>query len=236
MKVLGHRGYSAKAPENTMSAFELALEVGCDGIELDVHLTKDGQIVIIHDHTLSRTTNGTGDVAQHTLDELQKLDAGSWFSSEFKNEKIPTFQQLCELIKKEDILLNIELKSTLGFENLNEELASFLNEYNLKDRTIISSFNHYALVHFKRVMPEVKTGVLHMAALVNPWIYAKSIGADAIHPYYPVVVPEVVAASKQNGFMITAWTVDRPEDIERMKLAEVDGIITNELEKVQNLL
>ncbi len=124
----------------------------------------------------------------------------------------------------------------MGFENLNEELASFLNEYNLKDRTIISCFNHYALVHFKRVMPEVKTGVLHMAALVNPWIYAKSIVADAIHPYYPVVVPEVVAASKQNGFMITAWTVDRPEDIERMKLAEVDGIITNELEKVQNLL
>lgn len=236
MIVLGHRGYSAKAPENTMPAFELGLEVGCDGFEFDVHLTKDGKIVIIHDHTLARTTDGTGIVEQHTFEELQQLDAGSWFAPEFKGEKIPSFRQLCELIKTEDILLNIELKSTLDFEYLNQELANVLTEYDLADRTIVSSFNHYALIHFKKIKPKIKTGVLHMAALVNPWVYAESIGADAIHPYYPTVIPEVVAASQQNGMMVTAWTVDQAEDIERMKLARVDGIITNELEEVKKLL
>ena len=121
--VLAHRGYSAKAPENTMAAFELALAVGADGIELDVHMTRDGEIVVIHDDTLDRTTNGKGPVSDQTMAELRELDAGSWFSPEFAGERIPTLKLVLELIKDKDVLLNIEIKTGLGFQQLNEELV-----------------------------------------------------------------------------------------------------------------
>ncbi|NMA61790.1 MAG: glycerophosphodiester phosphodiesterase [Firmicutes bacterium] len=236
MLVVAHRGYSSKAPENTMAAFEMALDVGSDGLELDVHLTKDGEVIVIHDHTLERTSNGTGIVEQHTLAELQKLDAGSWFAPEFKGERLPTLRQVCELVKDKDILFNVELKVTLGFEQLNQKVLELLNEYDLHERTVISSFNHYALVHFKQISPQTRTGILYSAALVNPWEYAKSVGATALHPSHKGIIPEIVKGAQQNGMMVNCWTVDSPEDIERMKLAKIDSIITNVPERVQELL
>lgn len=236
MLVVAHRGYSSKAPENTMAAFELALDVGCDGLELDVHLTKDGEVVIIHDDTLQRTTNGEGVVEEFTLAELQKLDAGSWFGPEFKNERIPTLAQLCERIKDLDLLFNVELKVGLGFEQLNEKVLAILDQYDLQEKTVVSSFNHYALAHLKQLRPELKTGILYSCALVNPWEYAKSIGATALHPRHLTIFPEIVAGAQQNGMQVNVWTVDEPKDIERMKIAKIDSIITNVPERVQSLL
>ena len=236
MIVLAHRGYSAKAPENTMAAFELALEVGSGGLELDVHLTKDGEVVIIHDDTVDRTTNGTGRVDSYTMAELKELDAGSWFSPEFAGEKLPTLRQLLDLVKDKDILLNIETKTALGFEQLNETLASLLDQYDLWERTIISSFNHYSLAHMKDIRLQAKTAILYNAALVNPWVYAKSIGATVLHPYHKTIIPEIVTAAQQNGMMVNVWTVDKPVDVERMKAAKVNGIITNVPDQVQSLL
>jgi glycerophosphoryl diester phosphodiesterase len=234
--VLAHRGYSAKAPENTMAAFELALAVGADGIELDVHMTRDGEIVVIHDDTLDRTTNGKGPVSDQTMAELRELDAGSWFSPEFAGERIPTLKRVLELIKDKDVLLNIEIKTGLGFQQLNEELVPLLDRYDRWERTIISSFNHYALAHLISLKPQARTAILYMAALVNPWVYAKSIGATALHPYYPGIIPEIVTASQQNGMMVNAWTVDLEADIQRVKMCRVDGIITNEPERVKSLI
>ncbi len=234
--VLAHRGYSAKAPENTMAAFELALAVGADGIELDVHMTRDGEIVVIHDDTLDRTTNGKGSVSDQTMAELRELDAGSWFSPEFAGERIPTLKLVLELIKDKDVLLNIEIKTGLGFQQLNEELVPLLDRYDRWERTIISSFNHYALAHLISLKPQARTAILYMAALVNPWVYAKSIGATALHPYYPGIIPEIVTASQQNGMMVNAWTVDLEADIQRVKMCRVDGIITNEPERVKSLI
>lgn len=236
MLVVAHRGYSSKAPENTMAAFELALEAGADGLELDVHLTKDGEVIVIHDHTLERTTNGTGIVEEHTLAELQQLDAGSWFGPEFKGEKLPTLRQVCELIKGRDLLFNIELKVTLGFEQLNQKVLELLNEFDLHEKTIISSFNHYALVHFKEISPKTRTGILYSAALVNPWEYAKSIGATALHSYHATIIPEIAQGAQANGVMVNCWTVDKPVDIERMKAAKVNSVITNVPERVRELL
>lgn len=235
MIVMAHRGYSNKAPENTMAAFEMALEVGSGGIELDVHLTKDGEVVVIHDPTVDRTTDGTGKVSDFTMAEIQELDAGSWFAPEFKGEKLPSLRQVLDIVKDENILLNIETKTALGFEALNEKVALLLDEYALWEKTIISSFNHYALAHFKQVKPQVRTGILYNCALVNPWVYAKSIGASALHPNHLTIVPELVEAAQQNGLMVNVWTVDAAEDIERMKLAKVDSIITNVPERVQSL-
>lgn len=236
MIVMAHRGYSGKAPENTMAAFELALEVGSDGLELDVHLTKDGDVVVIHDGTLNRTTNGTGRVGDYTMAELKELDAGSWFSPEFKGARLPSLRQVLDLIKDENVMLNVETKMALGFEQLNANVALLLDEYAMWERTIISSFNHYALVHFKTIRPQVRTGILYNCGLVDPWVYAKSIGASALHPSHQTIIPEIVAAAQQNGMMVNVWTVDQPADIERMKIAKVDSIITNVPGRVQSLI
>lgn len=234
--VIAHRGYSAKAPENTMAAFELALAAGTDGIELDVHLTGDGEIVVIHDDTVNRTTDGKGPVGAFTLAELQALDAGSWFAPEFAGEKIPTLKKVLELLKDKDVLLTIEVKTGLGFEQLNEQLVQLLDRYDFWERTIISSFNHYALAHLVGLKPQARTAILYTAALVNPWVYAKSIGATVLHPYHHAVIPEIVTAAQQNGMMVNVWTVDEEADVERMKLCRIDGIITNQVERVKSLL
>jgi glycerophosphoryl diester phosphodiesterase len=236
MIVMAHRGYSSKAPENTMPAFELALEAGSGGIELDVHLTKDGEVVVIHDDVLDRTTNGKGPVASFTMAELKQVDAGSWFSPEFKGVTLPTLREVLDLIKGKDILLNVETKAALGFEQLNEKLAPLLDEYSMWDRTIISSFNHYALVHIKHIRPQARTGILYNCGLFNPWEYAKSIGASALHAHHRTLFPELVQEAQQNGMMVNVWTVDQTTDIERMILAKVDSVITNVPEKVQSLL
>ncbi len=235
MIVMAHRGYSSKAPENTMPAFELALEAGSGGIELDVHLTKDGEVVVIHDHTLDRTTDGKGPVESFTMAELKELDAGSWFSPEFRGAKLPTLREVLELIKDHNVLLNVETKAALGFEQLNEKLAPLLDEYAMWEKTIISSFNHYALVHIKAIRPQARTGILYNCALVNPWVYAKSIGASALHAHHKTAIAELVQAAQQNGMMVNVWTVDEAVDIERVTLAKVDSIITNVPGRVQSL-
>lgn len=232
---MAHRGYSSKAPENTMPAFELALEAGSGGIELDVHLTKDGEVVVIHDNKVDRTTNGEGPVGSFTMAELRELDAGSWFSSEFKGTRIPTLREVLELIKDHNVLLNVETKASLGFEQLNDRVAPLLDEYGMWERTIISSFNHYALVHMKAIRPQARTGILYNCGLVDPWVYAKSIGASALHPHHMTAIPELVQAAQQNGMMVNVWTVDEADDIERVKLAKVDSIITNVPGRVQSL-
>lgn len=235
MIIMAHRGYSSKAPENTMPAFELAMEAGSGGIELDVHLTKDGEVVVIHDDVLNRTTNGKGQVEEFTMAELKELDAGSWFSPEFKGTKLPTLREVLELISQHNVLLNVETKTALGFEQLNEKLAPLLDEYAMWEKTIISSFNHYALVHIKTIRPQARTGILYNCALVNPWVYAKSIGASALHAYHRTVIPELVQVAQQNGMMVNVWTVDEAVDIERVTLAKVDSIITNVPGRAQSL-
>ncbi len=236
MLVLAHRGYSSKAPENTMAAFELALQKGSHGLELDVHLSKDREVVVIHDHVLDRTTNGTGLVEEHTFAELRQLDAGAWFAPEFEGERIPTLDQVCELVKGKNLLLNVEMKAALGFEKLNERLVQVLTSHGVEEQVIVSSFNHYSLAHLKQIRPELRTGILYNAALVDPWVYAKSIGASALHPYYLGIIPDIVAGAQQNGMLVNTWTVDSPADVQRMITARVDSIITNKPEVVLNLL
>ena len=167
--------------------------------------------------------------------ELRELDAGSWFSSEFKGTRIPTLREVLELIKDHNVLLNVETKASLGFEQLNDRVAPLLDEYGMWERTIISSFNHYALVHMKAIRPQARTGILYNCGLVDPWVYAKSIGASALHPHHMTAIPELVQAAQQNGMMVNVWTVDEADDIERVKLAKVDSIITNVPGRVQSL-
>lgn len=226
--IIAHRGASRQAPENTMAAFRRALELGAGGIELDVHLSADGHLVVTHDEQVDRTSNGKGLVRDKTFGELKALDFGSWFSPEFKDEKIPELEEVLRLIANCDGLLNIEIKNgPIFYPGIEKAVADAVVQYKLTQRTIISSFNHYSLVEIRKINPEIKTAPLYMAGLYEPWEYARKIGACAIHPLFYNIVPEVMKGCKLNSIMVNPFTVDQPEHIKAMVAAGVDGIITN---------
>lgn len=226
--IIAHRGASKAAPENTMAAFHKAVKQGATWIELDVHLTKDQEIVVIHDEKVDRTTNGEGWVKDLTLKELKKLDAGKWFSKKFKGERIPTLKEVIEFAKQKNIYLNIELKNAIiQYEELEEKVIQLIQLYDFVEKVIISSFNHFGLQKVKKINSSVKTGILYAIGFVEPWEYAKKLGADAIHPIFYSINTEMVSEAKQRGLLVHPYTVDRKEDLLAMIEAQVDGIITN---------
>ncbi|SDY61327.1 glycerophosphoryl diester phosphodiesterase [Proteiniborus ethanoligenes] len=227
--IIAHRGASAYAPENTIASFLKAIEMNSDGIELDVHMTKDKALVVCHDETVNRTTNGDGFIKDHTLQEIKELDAGSWFGEQFRGEKIPVLEEVMDLIKDKDMLLNIELKNApILYEGIEKRVIDIIKSYNMEERVIISSFNHFSLIEVKKYNPKIKTGVLYMAGLVEPWVYAKRLKADALHPlFYNLMIPEIVKGCQENGIMLNPFTVDDDKFIAAMIKLNVNGIITN---------
>jgi glycerophosphoryl diester phosphodiesterase len=224
-----HRGFSGEYPENTMLAFKKAVEAGCDGIETDVQLTKDGVAVLCHDETLDRTTKGKGLLSKYTYSELCDLDAGIKFGKKFKGEKIPTLDELLLLCKNNNILINIELKNGIVmYDSLEKIVIDKVIKFNMLDKCILSSFNHYSMVACKEINPEIKTGLLYTAGLYKPSIYGKYTGADALHPFfYSVLHKEVVDDIKSANLKINAYTVDEEAHMKALINLGIDGIITN---------
>ncbi len=234
--IIAHRGASGYAPENTMAAFEKALEMGAEGIELDVHLTADGEIVVIHDHTIDRTSDGKGMVGALTLEEIRKYDFGAWFDPKFKGQRIPTLGEVFELLEDWDGLLNIEVKSgPILYPGIEEKLVDMVKSWNFRGRIIFSSFNHYSLRDIKALDPSMEIGLLYMAGLVEPWKYAKDLNAQALHPLYYNVVPELVAGCKENGIKLNPFTIDEENKMEMIMRAGVDGIITDYPDRALNV-
>ncbi|MCR1933825.1 glycerophosphodiester phosphodiesterase [Clostridium tepidum] len=230
-------GASAYAPENTMSAFKKAIDMNADGIELDVHLSKDGHIVIIHDEKVDRTTNGKGEVKNFTLDELKKLDAGFWFSDEYKGEKIPTLEEVLNLINNTDIYLNIEIKAGYRFyPNIEEKVIDMVKKYKMLDRVIISSFDHYSLVRVKEINSNIKTGMLYEAALYEPWDYARSIKVEALHPNYITLTKEFIDKASINNLEVNPYTVNDETDMEALIKSKVTSVITNYPDKAYKII
>ncbi|EMT38159.1 glycerophosphoryl diester phosphodiesterase [Thermoanaerobacter thermohydrosulfuricus] len=235
--VIAHRGDSRNAPENTLASFKRALEMGADGIELDVQLTKDGQLVVIHDERVDRTTDGIGFVKDFTLKELKRLDAGIKFDKKFAGERIPTLYEVFELIGHKNFIINIEIKSgVVLYPGIEEKLIKAIEDYDFEDRVVISSFNHYSLRDVKRMAPEFKIGLLYQCGLVEPWHMAIRMKAYSLHPFYFNIIPELVKGCKKNNIKLFPWTVDRKEDMEMMIKAGVDAIITDDPQTLINLL
>ncbi|AEM78512.1 glycerophosphodiester phosphodiesterase [Thermoanaerobacter wiegelii] len=235
--VIAHRGDSRNAPENTLASFKRALEMGADGIELDVQLTKDGQLVVIHDERVDRTTDGIGFVKDFTLKELKRLDAGIKFDKKFAGERIPTLYEVFELIGHKNFIINIEIKSgVVLYPGIEEKLIKAIEDYDFEDRVVISSFNHYSLRDVKRMAPELKIGLLYQCGLVEPWHMAIRMKAYSLHPFYFNIIPELVEGCKKNNIKLFPWTVDRKEDMEMMIKAGVDAIITDDPQTLINLL
>lgn len=234
---LAHRGYSEKYPENTMLAFEKAVEIGADGIEMDVHFSKDGKLVVIHDEELDRTTTGHGLVKDYTLDELKRFDAGIKFGEEFKGLKIPTFDEFLEFVKDKDLIINIEIKnSIIHYENIEEAVYEKIKEYSLENKVIISTFDHYSARKCKGINKDIIVGALYWDCIYEPYKYVEMLGVDALHPEFNSITKEIVNESHKRNLHVNVYTVNTKEDMESMINMGVDSIITNNPELLRNLL
>jgi glycerophosphoryl diester phosphodiesterase len=235
---LAHRGANTYAPENTMAAFRKAVEVGATGLEFDVQLSKDGAVVVIHDEKLERTTNGSGLVKDYTLDELQRLDAGTWFGEAHAGEKIPTLEQVLDEFASTKLIYNIELKSGIVlYPGLEEKVIEAVKRRSLNDQVVLSSFNHYSLVTCRDLDKEIRTGMLYVAGLFEPWDYALKLGCYSVHPlFYHLQHPELVSGFRDHNLAIYAWTVNEPVYMEMMVAGGIDAIITDRPRDLQKII
>ncbi|MHA0857912.1 glycerophosphodiester phosphodiesterase [Paenibacillus sp. CMAA1364] len=223
-----HRGASAVCPENTMSSFTKGLELGASGIETDVQMTKDGQLVLIHDESVQRTTDGKGFVKDMNFDELSMYDAGSWFGHSFKSERIPLLEELLDLLRERDTILNIELKNGIFmYPGMEKKVIDLVRQFGMTERVILSSFNHYSLVHCKSIAPEIRTGILYMEGLYRPWNYAVSVGAETLHANHLTVRPELVVEAEKHGITYLPFTANSPDRMKTLIHAGVSGMITD---------
>ncbi|KMM36103.1 glycerophosphodiester phosphodiesterase [Guptibacillus hwajinpoensis] len=220
LTIFGHRGSSGTHPENTLISFQAAHKAGANGIELDVQLTKDGVPVVIHDERVDRTTNGVGWVKDYLYDELIRLDAGHFFSSRFQGTTIPSLEEVLEWIASTSLSLNIELKTGyVSYDGIEDKVLSLLNHYQLKDRCIISSFNHYSVKNIAQKDSHIETAILLMEKLVEPWNYLKSVGAHGLHIEWQAIDEFLMAHTQKRGIPVRAYTVnDRKEILKAQKL------------------
>ncbi|MGL4654838.1 MAG: glycerophosphodiester phosphodiesterase [Sarcina sp.] len=230
---IAHRGFSALYPENTMLAFKKAKEEGfCDGIELDVQLTKDNVPVIIHDEKLERTTGASGLVTDLTYNEIRKLNAGL-------NEKIPTLEEYLEFAKENNIYTNLELKnSVLKYEGLENISLELIYKLGLEKDVIISSFNHESMIKVKEIDKNIKTGLLYDCLLFNPQKYCKTCNADAMHPDYRSLLLSKRSLKNmlENGIEVNSYTINKEKHMLKFIEEGISAIITNHPDKLYNLL
>lgn len=225
-QIFAHRGYSSAYAENTMSAFIAAEKAGADGLELDVQLTKDGEVVVIHDEKVDRTTSGTGFVKDLAFKEIRKFNANK---KGVKKEPIPSLIEVLEWMQSNQLICNIELKNNLlPYEGMEEKVILLVRKYNLNDRIIISSFNHYSIVLSYRTAPEIETAPLFNERIYMPWVYAQSIRAQGIHPKLASVSDEIIKAAIENGVAVRPYTVNKEADMHRLYKINCTSIITDD--------
>ena len=223
---IAHRGFSGKYPENTNIAFAKALTEGyCDGIEVDVHMTKDDKLVIIHDSKLDRTTTGSGYIKDYTLDELLEFDAGIKYDSKYKGEKILCIKSAIELAKKYNIKLYIEIKDKdEDYKRIEHEVLDRVKLIGAEDKVTISSYNVETLKTIKEEAPNIQTALL---CSEMPWDIRSYRYADAISCDYTKLSKEAVETVHSIGKKAIAWVVDEVADMKEMMALGVDAVITN---------
>ena len=228
MEIYAHRGSSGTHPENTLAAFREAARLPIHGVEFDVHLTKDGQLVIIHDEAIDRTSNGSGFVKDMTLTELKKFDFGSWFSEDCKGESIPTLEEVLYIFSKTHHHINIELKSDIfPYDAMEEQVLGLIRSFQLEKRVLISSFNHEAIQKVKQLQPDLETAVLFMETLVDPLDYVRKIPAEALHLFFPAAVRPSARKTIEDGGIVRVFTVNTKEHVDTLKEIGVHAIFTD---------
>ena len=228
MKIWAHRGASAYAPENSLAAFKLAVEQGADGIELDVQLTADGELVVCHDETIDRTSTGTGAIVDLTLKQLRQYDFSAGYEGAIT--RIPTLDEVFDLLDGTEVTLNIELKDSVEpYPGMAQTVVNLVLERGWEERVVISSFNHVSIAEMSAKHVGIPLGVLYEGPLFEPWNYAERIGAQALHPsgYALLIQPETVALAHERGLAVNVWTINDPEHARLCEAIGVDAIITN---------
>lgn len=223
MKIIGHRGSKGEEPENTILSFMKAIENKVDGIELDVHLSKDQELVIMHDDTLNRTTNGKGKIADYTLSELKKFDAG-------KGEKIPTLQEVIDLVKEKNIEVFIEIKC----DNAEEKIAESINKNDLFDLAVVKSFNHRYVKKIKEINENIKTGCLIIGLPIHAYKILEDARAEILSLNFDFVDEELIKECHIKGYKVFIWNVDEKENLKKYTEMGADYIGTNFPSKIKS--
>ncbi len=233
-KIFGHRGAKGYYPENSMLSFEKALEMGADGLELDVHYSKDGEIVVFHDFELDRMTIHKGVVFGKTWEELSQMTLMDQNKQEMSQEKIPKLEEVLRLLKEKQeltgrkLFLNVEFKAGSSiYKGIEERVATLCLQYLPKEQLIFSSFDHFALIAIKAFDPSLQTGVLTAEAMVEPWEYVEKLKGNFYHPYYLTLTPEVLMSYKQAQLEINPYTVNDLRVAKQLLDAGIYGIISD---------
>jgi glycerophosphoryl diester phosphodiesterase len=220
--VLGHRGAMACAPENTMASFEEGLRQGADLLELDVHLCASGEVVVLHDERVDRTTDGTGEVASLTLSQLKALDAGSWFDEAFAGQRIPTLDEVLAWAHGR-IPIVIEIKNGPNFyAGIEEQVVALIRKHDSVESSMVISFDHTCLPPVKVLCPAIPTGILYSARLADPVAAARAAQADSLRPVWPYVTAESVRQAHAAGLSVDPW--GRGLDPVRLRALGVDSV------------
>ncbi|MBI3161703.1 MAG: glycerophosphodiester phosphodiesterase [Chloroflexi bacterium] len=229
--LFAHRGDLAHAPENTLPAFQQALQKGADGVELDAKLTADGRVIVIHDSTVDRTTNGKGRVASFPFAEIRKLDAGKWFNEKFAGTKVPSLDEVFETTGK-DKIINIELTNySTPRDGLTAKVCELIKRHSNHGQILFSSFFAYNLKIAAQMSPEIPRALLARPGILGLW--ARSFGFmfgdyQALHPHISNASREQIQRAHRVKRRIHVWTANTPEEINRLNEFGVDGIITDD--------
>lgn len=235
MFVIAHRGANRFAPQNTISAFVKAAELGSDGVETDVRVTKDGHLVLCHNATVNGTSDGRGKIKDHYLGELFNYDFGAWFGSKFENTAIPTIDDFLSAMKNNPVsILDIELKPNKGENEFVERIINRVKEYGLGEKLLISSFDEGILSRVKEIDPSIKTGYLYpssvnwaMTKIIDPVKKAAESKIDFLLPHSSYVTKKIIDKAHEKGIKVACWTVNKLETIDKLYEMGADGVITD---------
>lgn len=233
--VIAHRGASGHAPENTLAAFQRAVELGAQFIETDLHLTRDARFVAIHDDVVQRTTNGKGRVQDFTLAELRELDAGKWFDRDFSGEKIPTVEEVLEFGRAKDVVFYLEIKFDRAW-GMDHALVATLQAAGAAARTIVISFDPAAADAIRRLDPSVMTGLLIEDPRIDALKAATDVGARQICVRYDLITHDMANRARRAGLPLVTWTVDETDEMRAAIGIGVDGIMTDLPDRLRALL
>lgn len=246
--ILGHRGASAYAPENTLAAFQLARRLGADGVELDVQLTSDRVPVVIHDDRVDRTTDGHGRVCDLSVAEITRLDAGTWKTEDYRGEPIPTLAQVFDALsdwlkpvgRTPPCLINVELKTeNIRTDGLEREVANVIARFGIQDRVLLSSFSPLSLHRAKEINPRLRRGLLYDSTmsihLRRAWLRFWA-SPQAMHPEHSMVDERYMQWARAKKLQVNTWTVDEPEEAKRLAALGVNAIITNKPDVIREAL
>jgi glycerophosphoryl diester phosphodiesterase len=233
--IIGHRGASGHAPENTLAAFEQAVELGAGFIETDLHLTRDAHFVAIHDRTLERTTNGHGAVRDFTLAQLRDLEAGLWYDRKYMGERIPTIEEILAFARNHDIVVYLELKYEAAW-GMHHALVGALRNPEDAARTVVISFDAGTLADLRKLDATIMTGVLVEEARADLVKASVDAGARQLCPRSTLVTSALVDEAHRSDLHIATWTVNDPEEMRAVIAAGVDGVMTDFPDRLRSVI